>query len=129
MCMWKAQKRLFRASKWPWKFRTRKPVEKLPRWKPLFWASGIGGWPLISTWISLVLESFLWGILKITLCLQVPLLILDTRSKLFHILRNHYFVWNMVHVLSCIVDGFPTYYPHLICIIVLWNSFSNQGFH
>ena len=26
--------------------------EKLPRWKIIFWASGIGGWPSISTWIN-----------------------------------------------------------------------------
>jgi len=41
-----------RASKRPRKFRTRKVVEKLPMWKPLFWVSGIGGWSLISTWIN-----------------------------------------------------------------------------
>jgi hypothetical protein len=42
----------FRASKRPRKFGTRKTTEKLPRWKIVFRASGIGGWPPISTWIN-----------------------------------------------------------------------------
>jgi hypothetical protein len=46
------QKMSFRASKRPQKFGTRKTAEKLPRWKTIFRASGIGGWPPISTWIN-----------------------------------------------------------------------------
>jgi hypothetical protein len=46
------QKTSFRASKRPRKFGTRKTVEKLPRWKTIFRARGIGGWPPISTWIN-----------------------------------------------------------------------------
>jgi hypothetical protein len=46
------QKTSFRASKRPRKFGTQKTVEKLPRWKTVFRASGIGGWPPISTWIN-----------------------------------------------------------------------------
>jgi hypothetical protein len=46
------KKTSFRASKQPQKFGTQKTVEKLPRWKTIFRASGIGGWPPISTCIN-----------------------------------------------------------------------------
>ena len=46
------QKNSFRPSKWPQKFRNRKTVKnsKLP--EDYFGPVGIGGWPLISTWIN-----------------------------------------------------------------------------
>jgi hypothetical protein len=43
---------LFRASKWPRNFGTRKLEKTLLRWKTIFRASGIGRWPSISTWIN-----------------------------------------------------------------------------
>jgi hypothetical protein len=49
------KKMSFRASKWLWKFRTRKTTKnsKLPKFpKSCFELAGKGGWPPISTWIN-----------------------------------------------------------------------------
>jgi hypothetical protein len=42
---------LFRASKWPWKFKTQKSRKKTTKMKIVCEPVRIGGWPPISTWI------------------------------------------------------------------------------
>jgi hypothetical protein len=45
------KKTSFRPSKWPWKFRNQETAQNSKLLEDCFQLVGIGGWPLISTWI------------------------------------------------------------------------------